>query len=282
MIRALEAAGPLFNALSKHTDTVTTGNLTMDLRTPAGKTMWTVMAMMADAERSEIVKRLFSGLVFHYLQGKYIFGKPALPPGYILGEDRIVRIDEPMVDGVRNLLEAMANHDLTARQVVDLAGSFGVTTPTIRRFHGEESTFGDLRNADSRLSSLIDWIPTYESGHAEFCFPNPYLGATHFHSLIVEGATRKDPGFVRFNYDWPLPEGGWGDPDILAAAARRTMGQKKRRTGGAAHRHRKPLSGLAEWSDVDHEYRLSATGAHYIILRRETAPATLETEEGAK
>jgi len=221
MFRSPKAAVPLFNAVSKHTDSVTIGNLTMDLSTIAGKAMWTVMAWIGETDSNEIVKRFFSGKVFSYLQGEYIFGKEALPPGYILADDRTVQIDEPMVDGVRNLLEAMANHDLTARQVVDLAGSFGVTTPAIRRYQGEEATCADLHNADSCITSLIKWIPTYESGHTEICYPNPYLGATQFHSLIVEGATRKEPGFIRFAFDWPLPEGGWGDPDILAAAARR-------------------------------------------------------------
>ena len=159
---------------------------------------------------------------------------------------------------------------------MDTVGSLGLSSPTVKRIHGPDATFGDLLRADSRLSSLIDWLPTYATGVAEIFHKNPFPGARKFGALDVEGITDTNPGFVRFRYDWGMPNEGWAAPEIISAAQRRTTGTKerRRRTGGSSHRRHKPFSGWVAWQDERHVYKMTATKTSYVVLRQPAKQAT--------
>jgi len=285
MVRALEVSGNLYKAILTNTDLVQIGPIEIDLKSPMGKVLWSVFSMIADAERSEIVKRLFAGLVYKYLQGKYIFGAAALPPGYRLEKGKVV-IDEPMVEGVRLMLEAMANDRYTAQEVMRIAGEAGVSSPTVKRLYNADATYADLSRPDSRVASLIDWLPTYATGHVEIRHANPYLGAKQFHSLPVEGASPDDAGYVRFIFDWPLPEGGWATPEVLAAAARRCTSRSSRRRGSDGEKYvRKPLSGWPRWEVGNEEHWLTGSSTNYLVMKRtieERPPHAAVTRGGGR
>lgn len=273
LLRALDWSGRLFAACKKHVDQLHCGSTTIDPRTPAGKAMWSTFAMVADMERDSIVQRLFAGTVNKYLSGGWILTAESVPPGYRLGDDDRVHLVPDDVEATRTLFGMMANHELTARQVIACAGALGLSTPTIRRIHGEDATFADIRRADSRVASLLDWIPTYRTGQVEIFQTNPFPGLTHLRTLEVEGAN-PGPGSFRFTYQWDLPDGGWADDDVLTAAAARTKSRKQRRTGGAAHKARRPLAGWVSWQDTTHQFKLSGDARNYLIMRRPLEPGT--------
>jgi DNA invertase Pin-like site-specific DNA recombinase len=276
LLRALDWSGRLFAACKKHVGLLHCGGTTIDARTPAGKAMWSTFAMVADMERDSIMQRLFAGTVNKHLAGGWILSSESVPPGYRLGDDDRVDLVPDEIDAVRALLEMIANHDLTARQIIDAAGALGLSSPTIRRIHGEDATFADLCRADSRIASLLDWLPTYRTGQVVIFHKNPFPGLTRLRTLEVEGADN-GPGHFRFTYQWDVPDGGWADDAVLAAAAARTTARKQRRTGGAAHRHRRPLAGWVSWKDGTHEFRLSGDARNYLIMRR---PLALDTADG--
>ncbi len=277
LLRSMDFSGKLLQAAKRDVGVLHCGTTTIDPRSGPGKAMWATFALVADMERDSIVQRLFSGQVNKYSTGKYILGSEAVPPGYRLAEDGTVVPVPELQDAVRQLLTMMADPRLTARQIVDAAGADGLSSDTIKRIHGIDATFADLCRADSRLASLIDWMDTYRTGTVDIFHRNPFPGAIRFRELVVEGVAPNDPGFIRFHYDWGIPEGGWAPDDVIAAAKRRTMGTKERRRGGGGtHRRRKPLSGWVRWRDAETEYKLTGTSAMYVLQAR---PA--EIDEGS-
>jgi DNA invertase Pin-like site-specific DNA recombinase len=270
LLRALEWSGRLFAACKKHVGVLHCGGTTIDPRTPAGKAMWSTFAMVADMERDSIVQRLFAGTVNKYLTGGWVLSPESVPPGYRLGDDGLVHLVADEVAAVRALLEMIANPTLTARQVIDTAGNLGLSSPTIRRIHGDDATFADICRADSRIASLLDWLPTYRTGQVDVFHKNPFPGVTQLRTLQVEGADT-GPGHFRFSYQWDLPAGGWADDDVLTAAAARTTARKQRRTGGATHKARRPLAGWVSWQNDTHQFRLGGDSKNYLVFRRPLA-----------
>ena len=277
LIRSTEFAGRLQTSVKAHVDVLNYGGESMRPNTTTGSLVWGLLVMMAAMERDSITQRLFAGLCHKYNSTAWIFGKEAVPPGYILDPTtKKVTVDQTKVAAVRSLLVMMADKSLTARAVMDEAGRLGITSATVKRIHGDGATFENIQRADSRLASLVDWIPTYATGLVDMAYTNPFHGATSYPGLTVEGADEKNPGHVRFRYDWGLPapdadfpDGGWATPEVLSAAKERTKGTKSRRgTGGAKHNQRKPLSGWVCWTDGDHNFHLSGTSAAYIVLRQ--------------
>lgn len=270
LVRSTEFAGRLQRAVNRNVDVVHYGEQQLRPRTPDGKIMWTMLALLADMERDLIVQRLFAGLCTAYQRGMWILNEEAVPPGYVFDpETRLVHPDPEMVEPVRALLTMMGDPTLTARRVLDEAGGMGLSSAKVRRLYGQDATFTDVSRADSKLASLVDWIDTYETGRTTITYSNPFPGATSFGSLKVEGAGPHEPGVVRFTFDWGLPEGGWASPDVFEAARNRNRGTKeRRRSGGAAHVRRKPFAGWVDWEDGAHCYHLSGTSSHYIVQRQ--------------
>ncbi len=253
LLRSLDFSGKLLQAAKRHVGLIHCGDTTIDPRSAAGKAMWSTFAMVADMERDSIVQRLFSGLVNKYCKGEYILGLESVPPGYRLADDGTVVPVPEQRDAIRELFTMMADPKLTARQIVDAAGANGLSSPTIKRIHGPDATFANLCRADSRLASLVDWMDTYQTGSVEIFERNPFPGARRFRDLEVEGVGPDHPGFIRFRYDWEIPEGGWAPDDVIAAAKRRTKGTKERRSGGGGtHQLRRPLSGWVRSARLRH------------------------------
>jgi hypothetical protein len=272
LVRSTDFSGKLYRVVKNDVDTVHYGSQTLTPTSVEGKIMWTMLSLMADMERDLIVQRLFAGTCNKFQKGQWILGPDATPPGYRVDKTTgVLTLVPESVDAVRTLLELMADPKLPSRDVLDSAGRLGLTSGVTKRFHGSDATFEDLRRADSKLASIVDWIPAYETGRHEFRFPNPFPGATHIGSLPVEDANGTNSGYVKFAYDLELPHGGWGAPDILAAAKKRCRGGRERReTGGAAHIERKPFAGRVEWTANQIRYRISGDGTNYIVFREPT------------
>jgi DNA invertase Pin-like site-specific DNA recombinase len=267
LVRSTEFSGRLQQAAKRHVDMVHCGTHLILPNTSEGKVTWTVLAMISDGERDMIVQRLFAGKCTTFLRGEWVFSKESVPPGYVMGDDKRIRVDEAAVPAVRTLLTLMADHTLSARQICDEVGRIGLTSLALRRNHGAHATYSSLRNPSGRISSLIDWLPTYQSGVIKMYHANPFPGAEQIAGLPVIRKAPEDPGSVCMAYEVGLPDGGWVADDILAAAATRGIGRRERkRTGGAMHRDRRPLVGL-EWEQDGVVHRLSSLAHKYVIVR---------------
>jgi DNA invertase Pin-like site-specific DNA recombinase len=270
LIRAMEFSSRLYTAVKNDVDVVHCGTTTIDVRTQSGKAQWSVYSMVADMERDSIVQRLFAGTVNKYLSGKWHLSENMIPPGYLLGQDGVVRPDSSQQQNVRLLLEALADESYTSSQVIKLAGRLRFSSKTLQRIYGPDATYADISRPHSKVMSLMDWLPTYATGVAEITQVNPFPGAKCFRTLKVEYGEEDRCGIVRFRYEWGLPAGGWAPAEVISAAMRRTRGRKERTgSGGAGHQERKPLAGdWSEWSDGSRQFHIGGTTQHYIVLQR--------------
>lgn len=273
LLRSLDFSSRLMTSVKNDVDVVHCGTAAIDVRTPAGKAQWAVYAMVADMERDSIVQRLFAGTVNKYMSGKWHLSEDVIPPGYLLGHDGVVRPDSTQQQKIRLLIEALADTTWTSNQVVQLAGRLGFTSATLQRIYGPDATYADISRPNSKVASLMDWLPTYATGVVEIPQVNPFPGAKSFRTLKVEGAETDGCGFVRFRYDWGLPDGGWAPAEVISAAMKRTRGRKARTSsGGAGHANRKPLAGdWSEWSDDSGTFHISGTTQHYVVLHHPIA-----------
>jgi hypothetical protein len=268
LVRSTEFSGTLSGALQRNRTVVNCAGESFDLNTNTGRIHWGLLSMMADMERNLIVQRLFAGLCNKYARGEFILGAKSLPPGYLLGDDGMVHLDESMIEPVRRLLLLLADFDLSMSDVVREAGRAGVTSPTLKRIYGPDATFGDIRNAGCAMATLMDLIPTYTTGTYDILWKNPFPGAKQIGRVDVEGASETEAGSVRFKYEWEVPEGGWAPPEVLMAARTRARGRKESlRTGGSAHVKRKPLVGMPPWIDGDFRCRLTGESHMYVVVR---------------
>lgn len=275
LLRSLLFSGHLESVFRRSTERLRCGPSVIEFNTPSGKAMWHTLAMISDMERDAIVQRLFAGLVNKYNRGAWILNDEAVPPGYRIEDERGV-LDADMVEPTRVLLQLMADHELPARSIVDEAGRLGLSSPTIRRLYGEDATFTHLRRADSRIASIIDWIPTYETGVVTIKHPVPYDGATSFGGLEVHKDENGE--YVEFKYQWEVPDGGWLAPEILTAAKRRAVGRKARCRKHAGPRRQKPLVGF-RWTTPTHAFRFGSQQRLYRIMRQVATPADDEVAE---
>lgn len=276
LIRSALFSGELMKAFEATGTVLWANGIRIDLNDGQGRVLWQTLAMLSDLERESIIQRLFAGVINKYRRGEWILTVEAVPPGYRLVDDQLV-LDHDQVDQVRHLITLLADPTLSARQVVDAAGETGLTSPTIERVHGPGATYADVRRADSKVRSLIRAVPAWTTGVYEARLPNPFRGVDHIGDLAVVDPTPDRPhGFVVFAYQLELPQGGWGTPDVLAAAARRLPERRRALNrgevpnGGAAHRRRRPLAGWASATRSDGSVRfLSGDSTNYLVMHQD-------------
>ncbi len=288
LVRSALWSGELMRAVEEAGTVLWANGIRIDLGDPQGRVLWQTLAMLSDLERESIVQRLFAGTVNKYGRGEWILNAEAVTPGYHLESDRVV-LDPNQVDAVRHVIGLLADPQLSARQVVDAAGAAGLTSPTIQRVHGEDATIADVRRADAAVRVLLGHVPVWATGTYEARLPNPYRGATRIGTLpVVDDDPPHARGFVVFTYQLEVPDGGWAEPAVLAAAARRRVARQEAldrggaANGGAAHRKRRPFSGWAAVTDeTGARCYLSGDNARYLVMRQDPDPTKGPgTEEG--
>lgn len=273
LIRSTRFGGQLESACAKYVGEIRTGNATIDLNTDAGRIMWTTLTMVSSMERDVIAQRLFGGLINQYMRGEYVGGSHSTPPGYMLDDEHRLALDTPFVPAVKELLRMIADPELTCREIVDAAGKNGLTSPTIQRHHGPNATYADIRRADSKIASIIDWIPAYRTGCLTMTYAVPYRGLDDFGGLPVLTDQHGEP-YVELEFPLEVPEGGWAEPEILTAASQRALGTKaKRSQPSRGPKKRKPLVGWAQWEQDGWEFRVGSQQDRYRIMRQSATEA---------
>lgn len=279
LIRSALFSGELMQAVEATGTVLWANGIRIDLGDPQGRVLWQTLAMLSDLERESIVQRLFAGNVNKYGRGEWILTSEGVPPGYNLVDGR-VELDHRQVDGVRLLIHLLADPNLSARQVVDAAGAAGLTSPTILRHHGPGSTFADVRRADAKVRSLMRNVTIWRTGRVEVRLPNPYRGAAHIGSLpVVDPNPPKHGGHVVFTYELDPPEGGWAEPEVLAAVAgrrdarREALGRSTNPVPRGGNRRHRPLSGWAGATDESgRRLHLSGDSANYRLMSHDPEP----------
>lgn len=264
LVRSPEFAGGLMQVMMDEVELVE-AEVAIDLRTPHGKILWQVLAMISAVERDMIVARHTAGRINQWKRQAWIPSR-SLPPGYRLDDDRQVHLDDTQVDAVRKMLRILADPHITPQQVCNRIGALGISNPYIRKTHGPNATYADVRHPSSAMKTLTGWLHTYETGSYTVTWPNPFPGVKEVGGVPVEESDKHRHGVLRFEYTLPLPEGGWASGDVFAAASTRRRTKTPR--GGAAHRDVPPLAGSFRWSDKDYEYATMSRLQHYLLYRR--------------
>jgi len=269
LVRSFEHTGTLLSSITKHVDVIHAGHTVMRMRGPdqeMGHIMWAMLSTVAASERNLIVQRLTAGVVAKYRRGEWVKGKGAIPLGYRLDSTSKSLVVDP---GSRDALELawilMADDNVPNWKIVQRLGDLGVSTPTLRKRHGEDATVRELSCADTYLHNLQDWAHLYLTGRHTTHWVNPFDGAPHIAGMTVH-PTANGRGELRFDYDFGRPS---IDPGLIQAAL--DVRDARRRfpiTGGAARPRISPLNG-AHWIQDGREYWLTTAprGAYFLRAR---------------
>jgi hypothetical protein len=267
LVRSAEYAGALLKACETvekiHCET------TISPSTPEGKLTFQVLAMIAATERDYIVRRHTAGRVSHWRRGEWLLS--GYPPGYILGEDRVLRLDHDSIPSVRELLLLLADLSLSATQIAQRSGELGISTAMLKSMYGSEATIADAGNPSQVIATLLGWTNTLRTGHYESTWRNPFPGVDNISGVPVQPVVEEDDcphGVLVMPYDIELPTGGWASDQVFDLIEQRISRNKLASPGGSAHKRTSPLSSFFASTDNKVEYALLAGESHTYHLRR--------------
>ena len=266
LLRGSTMAGQLSAALSRSGSVLQAGGgLAIDVTSPSGMMQYQVLVMVSSFERDHIVMRTTAGAVALAARGGCPFAPQDLPPGYVINGG-VVRPDPAQVPFVRQLLQVLGQH-LTAREKATALSALGLTM----RHLAAGRDVAHTRDPKSLIRTLERWLPLYQTGIYVQRRDNPFPGVERIGTAAVVREHDGDAGHIELRFAWGLPDGGWADPEVLAAALDQVH-QRKQKCGGQAHRRRKPLLGLARWVDDEHEWLLDSHDKGEYRLRRRIKP----------
>lgn len=272
LLRCASFMSDLMTAVETAGTVIVAGGFEIDLNSTQGRILWQTLSMVSDLERDMINQRLFAGLINKYLRGAWVLGAESVPPGYKVVDGKLA-LDRDQVDAVRDFIRLLADPTLSDRQIIDAAGASGLSSPTIRRHHGEGATFTDVRRSGPKVNAMYRHLETWQTGTLELRIKSAYRGVTQIRGVdIVDPDPPLHHGFAVLRYDLEAPEGGWATDEIFD----RARGRRAARAdylGRGAPRHkprRRPFSGWARAVNADGRTEfLSGTAANYILMREE-------------
>ena len=271
LVRSVQLSGPLYEAVQRYSRHVHCAEMQLDLHGEIGSWMWQTLAGFAAMERDSIVRRTTLGLVASYERGEVPLRSDLLPFGYWRDEHGVVRPDPSKREQVAALLHAAADPQRTSREVAELAGEHGVTSPLLESRHGPGATLADADHPIDQTRKILGWLEVYETGRWVVWRSNPMRGVEEIRGIPIEREAPGDEGRMRLSYDFGLPEGGWVDPAVFPRirAAQQARSQRGGSLdGGGAHQRHKPLVNLAVWQDDTHDHKLFSDGRGMYRLRR--------------
>jgi DNA invertase Pin-like site-specific DNA recombinase len=260
LVRSQMFAGALLEACEAHVRQL---HCEVDIvtSTPEGKLIYSVLAMIAAAERDYIVRRHTAGRVIQWRRGNWI--PIGMPPGYRRAADGSLEVDPDMVEPVREMLVLLADHSKSPRLLAREIGALGITTQKLRK---RGLDVGGARNRWEVIRTLLGWAKTLEKGSYTVYWPNPFPGVDNVAGVEVVPAApieRFPHGGLPLEYHLPVPEGGWASQEVFEAIRNRP----RRRSGTG--RHSSPLSGFFHTrTDTDETLMFAGQTEDYEVLRR--------------
>lgn len=144
-----------------------------DTSNPSGKFLLTILAGVADLERSNILQRMDMGAIRAAKEGKWLGG--IVPYGYIKGEDGFLQVNNEPIPGfslsepdvVRMIFDMCANHGATSIQIADHLNALGIPPAWVahnlggKRRNNTRGTWGSSRILRILRSSTYYGIHEY-------------------------------------------------------------------------------------------------------------------------
>jgi hypothetical protein len=243
------------------------------LNEAAGDQIWTMLCTFAHQEWLGIVSRLLTGTMFALKNNCFPRNPKSLPLGYRIAADSQPK--RPRVEpdpGAGELVRAMitmAASDMSLMEIAEELSALGVRTRAGRlNEDGQQPLLRDVADPEAAVMRLLGHLPTYLTGLYLFTHANPLPGRTTFHGLPVYRDRPGDDGEFRIELNFGLPDSGWHDPRIIEAAIERRLVSETRGSARTSSGERKPLAGIARWSDDEFEYTLDASDPAYALRRR--------------
>lgn len=268
-VRSFQHGADLLTHVIRHVDVVRAGTTVMEMRgekASQAMILWSTLAMISTAEREAILMRLTAGMVNKYgVHKKWVLGKNVCPPGFVVQDGHIHRLDE-MQPLVHRMLELLADHSrpdwLIVQELSNLrVNGYRIETPKMRREAAKK--LSDM-HAASLVRGWLTWLPVLASGQFMYRVNNPFPGARRFSNMDVVGASETHPGVLEFAYTLGTPSGGWAPSEILIAAASRRHVKRDTGTGSAARRS--PFVGFT-WTTGSTAYGVTANRSRQYEIR---------------
>jgi hypothetical protein len=255
LIRSRAQGGLLQASIEEHVDVVYAGKMPFHFRGElgqAGSMMFSMFASVASMERDWIVQRLLAGRVAKWRRSEWPFGKGSVPFGYkVDSKTKLLVVDESKVPAVREMLRILA-FGVTPKQMQRDLDAAGVVGMKAHRRLGTRVPVGTMRNASGLINSLYAYASVWCRGEFLFRHVNVFKDLDHLAGVDVVRATddESDMGELQMLYRLPVPEGGWGSPELLEAFAAAAQANARRLVDGGLTKMR-PLSPTVELESVD-------------------------------
>lgn len=281
LARALSSVKPILECNERHIDF---------RRNPSAGAEFTEIATHAIRDRSITVARLETGRFATANRGLYPFQEFTLPIGYRRARDKsIVLMGAPQQAALRRAFELLADPTKSMGAVASvLVASNAFMT---RKAGSDTSPLHPLtkRNASLWVRRLVDRIGTWERGVHVMHQKSSSIAHDVVMLEDVDG-----PIIATYEFELPLPPGGWATPEVFAAV--RERGRKAeakrnriRQTSPEKQSHQMPLTGF-RWRRADTEYGLSTrrgsennkTVSRYVLAVRAAAANAVAAQPGGR
>ncbi len=182
-------------------------------------------AQTAATERRWIATRTQAGKVAMLVRGQWPMGKYTVPFGYVFDE-RTGRLtpDPGARETVRDMLRVLAGELPPAAMVQELS-RLGVVTMRPNHRSRKREDIGTARNPAAILKSLYRYVPVWVHGEYLWRIKNLLAGLTEVMSVPIVFPTSgrpslANPGELQMLFQVELPDGGWAEPELLAAVTK--------------------------------------------------------------
>lgn len=235
---------------------------TIDFKRPDAESRFFRLCERSAEDRRTLVMRLEAGHrnAWHANQ-RFSFGGERLPLGYRKSDDRVVVLDSNIrVQVVREVLEMLADPTVTVSQAGRHIVASGAFTALRRRRRGDDKRRNvGLDCARTWVRRLLERIDNYERGFWVLA------------RKVIIPIDPRDP-VEEFEWQLPLPLGGWATPETFAGLRERVRmaSEENNRRGTASvdkHQVSLPLTGF-DWVVGTEQWAIRVSFHKYRLLRR--------------
>lgn len=277
-------------SFTKHKPILECDEGTLDFRSPLADGEFQVWASYATKDRNTIVARMEAGHRRAHKNELFSFAGTSLPDGYQRTTDGEVLL-EPTVQVVKlnEVFGLLADPAMSVHKVALHLQASGVFFPRRSLPNGNADEPVTLDTAKDIVGRLISRLDTYETGR--FSIDRTPVLPVYFTSRD-DSDTDQEPGDTapeRFDYQLPLPAGGWATPEQFAAirSSRASFLERQRIAETNPHKNnaQRPLVGY-RWRDGNDEWGLisgsRSSKPTYWLVRRGAAKEALNASPGSQ
>jgi hypothetical protein len=242
----------------------------------SGSMIWDLLVNAAHADWTTTLTRLQMGTVYDLKQGRLPRGGDHPLPGIKQaptgsGRKRVLVADLTQLGQVRAIIETAAS-GMSEVEAADVMANAGVRARRQVAKGQQAPLINEVGNVVSAVKRLWQHLPTYWDGTYVYHQRNTLPGLKEMAGMPVYRTHAEELGEFRFILKFPVPDGGWHDPELIRQAIARRLGSSAKKSGHAARgMDEKPLAGLSRYVAGEHEYRLLCDGRSYILRRRPAA-----------